>query len=46
MESSEKKNGGQEFQDVREETVGEVNHKEEVFEWSKYSIFNTHFLLD
>ena len=32
MENSEKNNGVQEFQDVREETLGEVNHKKDVFE--------------
>ena len=35
VESSERKNGVQEFQDVREKTLGEVNHKEEVLEMAE-----------
>ena len=32
MENSERKNGVQEFQDVGDEALGEMNHKEEVSE--------------
>jgi len=32
VENSERRNGVEEFQDVRDETLGETNHKEEVSE--------------